>query len=109
MIWTAFWVTAIVRANRILKHNLERVASRRPLPKWLSIPLKALFVFWIFGWALFVGLAWGFVAGVSSFYLELFAAVATVLLSDLTFAFCERHGTSSLMSALLTQLRWSSG
>jgi hypothetical protein len=105
--WTAFWMNASVRAGRQLKRDPERARaaeSRRALPKWLSIPLKALGAFWFFGSALFVGLAWGAVAGLASLYLELFAAAATVFISGRIATFCESNDTTSLTKALFIRL-----
>jgi hypothetical protein len=104
--WTATWMNGFMRGSRRAKREAaEKGAPHRPLPKWLGAVLFVLFSFLVFGWALFVGLAWGPIAGLASFYLELLAARVTIALSELTFRFCDKHQATNLGRAFLMQLR----
>jgi hypothetical protein len=106
--WTAATMMGCCRGIRRAKREAAlkgyKLRDRR-LPKWLQLLLVFPFAFFIFGWALFVGLGWGLVAGMCSLYLELVVAGATTILVKRAFDYCDKHHAASLVGAFLTQVR----
>ena len=106
--WTATWMNGFMRGSRRAKREAVDTGippRDRPLPKWFRALVFILLSFCVFGWALFVGIAWGAVAGLASLYLELLAARVTIAMSEVAFNFCDKYRARNLGTAFLAQLR----
>jgi hypothetical protein len=94
MCWTAAWTNFFVSAGRHVKRqNAENALgpqARKPLG-WLNAFLLIALSLWIFGWAIFAGIAWGILGGFLLLYVELVTARVTILVAEVADDWLDRR------------------
>jgi hypothetical protein len=84
--WTAAWTSGIAEGVRRVKRDAASEGTQTPHNRKLSTPLFVLVAiltfFWLFGWAIVVGLVWGPIAGMAALYLGFVTARTTIVVMN---------------------------
>jgi hypothetical protein len=87
VLWTVAWTSGIAEGVRRVRRNSALAGTQTPHNRKLPTPLLALVgivaFFWLFGWAIVVGLVWGPIAGMAALFLGFVTARTTIVVADL--------------------------
>ncbi len=92
------WTTAstwgfVSAARRVKRENPAAMlhAQKQKLWRLRDVGMAAVLLFWLFGWAILGGIAWGVVPGLLLLYAEFVAALVTALVVALAHDWLERR------------------